>query len=119
MFKHASTLKVGRALDLGDINVTHDGDVVLKASRWASRQAKEYPGVPLVVRCDGGFQGDVGSIGVVLYSTGGEEILRFGKYDVGYTNNQSELLAVRYALDTVVEMGWKYAGDFIRVIVDS
>lgn len=37
---------------------------------------KQYDGVPLCVRTDGGFVGGIGTIGFVIYDTDGYELVR-------------------------------------------
>ena len=77
---------------------------------------KQHKGDPLLVAFDGGFQGKVGTIGIQLQDVKkGEDLVVFGEYDVGTTNNEAECLACLRALQTVVKLGLHKKYDFIRL----
>ncbi len=48
---------------------------------------KQFEGVPLLIRSDGGFIGEVGTIGFVVYDLDGRELVRVCAYDKGFSSN--------------------------------
>lgn len=97
-FKHVPKLKVATALDLPEDAPACDDGIPIQPSK-SSKRTKVYEGVPLIVYTDGGVASDVGVAGFVVFAPGGnEEVVRVGKYDIAYTNNQCELYAISEAL---------------------
>ena len=58
-------------------------------------------------------------IGFEVFDVDGSSMVKVGRHNVGNTNNESELLALKQALEFVVEHGWKYRGKYILVQGDS
>lgn len=103
-FKVVPKLRVATALDLIPSDAAdkeEDVLVTLKPSK-SSRKVKVYDGTPMTVFVDGGYGGGIGVAGFVVDAPKGGEVVQVGKFDVGYSNNQSELLAVKYALEFIV-----------------
>jgi ribonuclease HI len=59
-----------------------------------SKVVRSYPGTPLTMYVDGGMAEDIGVIGFVVFSPRGDEVVRVGKCNMGFTNNQVELTAI-------------------------
>ena len=82
-------LKVAQALSFAlpspDQQPASEG-VELQAPKGNSRR-KQYQGTPLRIYFDGGFAKDVGVAGFKVVGPEGNELVRVGTYDVGYTNN--------------------------------
>ena len=57
----------------------------------------------MLVHFNGSFTEGVGCIGFCIFNYVGELIVKYGGYNVGFTNNQAECLAVLKALDFIKE----------------
>ena len=64
----------------------------------ASRRRKHFDGTPLQIFFDGGFAQGIGVAGFKVVGPGGDDWVKVGTYDVGFTNNQSEFIAAKLAL---------------------
>ena len=78
-FKQVPKLKVATTLDLPceEDGASLEG-VPIKPSK-TSKMVRSYPGTPLTIFVDGGMAEDMGVIGFVVFSPGGNEVVRVGK----------------------------------------
>ena len=67
-----------------------------------SQVVRQFTGTPLVVHCDGGYAQKVGVTGFTVTGTDGKVSCVEGRYDVGWSNNACECMAVVHALQCLV-----------------
>lgn len=80
-----------------------DGNVLMPSI--IHMRTKLFKGRPMFLRFDGGFAQNLGVGGFEVYDKDEIPLLAVGKHDLGLTNNQSELLALKAGIEMIVARG--------------